>query len=59
MRYELTRFPVVKSLLKNRWLQFLIFLVMLALFLLAILAGFAGTPVGNSNFGIVFLWIAS
>lgn len=58
MRYELTRFPLVKSLLKNRWLQFLIFFVMLAGFLFAILTGFVGTPVGNGNFGIVFLWIA-
>jgi polyferredoxin len=58
MRFELTRFPLVKSLLKNRWLQFLIFFVMLAGFLFAILTGLVGTPVGNNNFGIVFIWIA-
>lgn len=58
MRSELTRFPVVKSLLKNRWLQLLVFFVMLAGFLFAILSGFAGTPVGNNNFSIVFVWIA-
>jgi polyferredoxin len=58
MRFELTRFPFIKSLLKNRWLQLLFFFVMLAGFLFAILSGFVGTPVGNSNFGIVFVWIA-
>jgi len=58
MRSELTRFPIVKSLLKNRWLQLLVFFVILAGFLFAILSGFAGTPVGNNNFSIVFVWIA-
>lgn len=58
MRIELTRSPIVKFLLKNRWPQFLFFVLMLAGFLFAILAGFSGTPVGNSNFGIVFVWIA-
>jgi len=58
MRSDLTRFPFVKSLLKNRWLQLLVFFVMLAGFFFAILSGFAGTPVGNNNFGIVFVWIA-
>jgi polyferredoxin len=58
MRSELTRFPFLKSLLKNRWPQFLAWFVMLAGFLFAILSGFFGTPVGNRNFGIVFVWIA-
>lgn len=58
MYTELTRFPLVKALLKNRWLQLLVFIVMLAGFLFAILSGFVGTPVGNSNFSIVFVWIA-
>jgi polyferredoxin len=58
MRFELTRFPFVKSLLKNRWLQLLAWFVMLAGFLFAIQAGISGTPVGNRNFSIVFVWIA-
>lgn len=58
MRLELTRFPFIKSVLKNRWLQFLVGFLMLAGFLFAILSGFSGTPVGNRNFGIVFVWIA-
>jgi polyferredoxin len=58
MRFDLTRFPVVKFLLKNRWPQLIIFILMLAGFLYAIMAGYIGTPVGNNNFGIVFVWIA-
>jgi len=58
MRSELTRFPFVKSNLKSRWPQLFVWLVMLAGFLFAILSGFSGTPVGNRNFGIVFVWIA-
>jgi hypothetical protein len=55
---ELTRFPVLKSAVKNRWPQFAIFVVMLAGYLFAILAGLIGTPVGSHNFAIVFVWIA-
>lgn len=58
MRYELTRFPLVKAVLRNRWPQLVVFTVMLAGFLMAMMAGFVGTPVGNQNFVIVFVWIA-
>jgi polyferredoxin len=58
MRSELTRYPIVKTLLKNRWPQLLVWLVILVGFLFAILSGFFGSPVGNRNFGIVFVWIA-
>ena len=55
---ELTRFPIIKSILKSRWPQLVIFAVFLAGFVIAIMAGFIGTPVGSRNFGIVFVWIA-
>jgi len=58
MRSELTRSPILKRLLKSRWPQLLLFILILAGFLFAILAGLVGTPVGNSNFAIVFVWIA-
>src|SRR3989337_2811908 len=57
-RIELTRFPIVKSAVKNRWPQLAVFIVMLAGYLFAILAGLIGTPVGSHNFSIVFVWIA-
>ena len=55
---NLLRIPLIKTLLKNRWPQFIIMAIALAGFLLAILSGFFGTPVGSRNFGIVFVWIA-
>lgn len=55
---NILRYPLVKSLLKNRWPQFIIMAIALAGFLLAILTGLFGTPVGSRNFGIVFVWIA-
>ena len=57
-RVELTRYPMFKSALKNRWPQLAVFLVMLVGYLFAILAGLIGTPVGSHNFSIVFIWIA-
>src|SRR4030065_2835990 len=55
---DLTRLPLVKPLLRSRWPQFLITAIALGGFVFAILAGFAGTPVGSRNFGILFVWIA-
>ncbi len=57
-RIDLTRYPVIKFFLKNRWPQLLVFAALLAGFLFAIFAGFFGTPVGNHNYSIVFVWIA-
>jgi len=55
---NILRYPLIKTLLKNRWPQFIIMLIALAGFLLAIFSGLFGTPVGSRNFGIVFVWIA-
>lgn len=54
---ELTRNRLVKATLRNRWPQFVIRAIALAGFLFAILSGLIGTPVGNHNFSIVFVWI--
>lgn len=56
-RFELSRIPLVKRVLVSRWLQWSLVAITLPFFLLAILAGLIGTPVGNRNFGIVFVWI--
>ena len=58
MRYDLTRLPLVKPLLKSRWPQFGLTTLALGGFVFAIVAGLIGTPVGNHNFSIVFVWIA-
>lgn len=55
---ELTRNRSVKGLLKSRYPQWMILAVMLAGYVFAIVAGLVGTPVGNRNFSIVFVWIA-
>lgn len=48
----------MRRLLISRWPQFVARALALAGILLAIAAGLAGTPVGNRNFAIVFVWIA-
>jgi polyferredoxin len=53
----LDKAPGLKPVLKSRRLQAGFTLLMLAGFVLAILAGWFGTPAGNRNFGIVFVWI--
>lgn len=55
---ELTRSPLLKGVLKNRYPQLVVFAVMLVGYVFAILAGLIGTPVGSRNFSIVFVWIA-
>ena len=57
-RRDLLRIPLLRRLLVNRWPQFIVRALALSGFLLAIVAGLAGTPVGNRNFAIVFVWIA-
>jgi polyferredoxin len=56
-RFDLAGLPPVGAALRSRWPQFLVTAIALGVFFLAILAGLAGTPVGNHNFGIVFVWI--
>lgn len=55
--WDLTAIPWVHRVLRWRPLQFALTTFTLAFFVLAIVAGFVGTPVGNRNFAIVFVWI--
>lgn len=57
MRATVSEIRFVKRLLKSRWPQWGLTAVTLFFFVLAITAGLAGTPAGNRNFGIVFVWI--
>jgi hypothetical protein len=56
-RFELTRFPWLKTILKSRTFQPVMMLLTLFFFVVAILAGFFGTPAGSHNFNIIFVWI--
>ncbi|HEX9013625.1 MAG TPA: 4Fe-4S binding protein [Anaerolineaceae bacterium] len=57
-RLDLTSDPWVRRLLVSRWPQFLLRAGLLAGFLFTILAGLLGSPIGSSNFAIIFVWIA-
>jgi hypothetical protein len=51
------RFPWLKKLVRMRSFQFLLILPNLILFYLFLIAGLFGTPIGNRNIIIVFVWI--
>ena len=56
-RWELTRWSAVRTLLRQRALNWIVMTVAFFGFLLAIAAGILGTAAGSANFGIVFVWI--
>jgi hypothetical protein len=56
-RWEMTRWPFVRNLLRQRALNWIVMTVAFFGFLLAIAAGILGTAAGSANFGIVFVWI--
>jgi len=49
--------PGLKWLLTRRWFQFAVVLPNLAFFYLFLISGIFGSPVGNRNIIIVFVWI--
>lgn len=56
-RFDLLRIPAVRWLLHQRAFQWVLVTFTLFFFVLAILTGLFGTPVGNKNFSIIFVWI--
>ncbi|MCP5050082.1 MAG: 4Fe-4S binding protein, partial [bacterium] len=57
-RFELTRFKIVRKLLKSRWFPLGLILFNLFVFTVILFAGFAGgNSTGNYNFGIMIVWI--
>ncbi len=56
-RFELTRFRIVRWFVDQRWFQYSLMLPNLFFFVIIMLAAFFGTPVGNANFAIIFVWI--
>ena len=49
--------PTLKWLVTRRWFQFAVILPNLLLFLVFLLAGVFGSPLGNRNILVVFVWI--
>jgi polyferredoxin/plastocyanin len=56
-KFELTRFKWLDSLFKKRWFQFALFVPNTFFFAVIMIAAFFGTPVGNANFAIIYVWI--
>ena len=57
-RLDLVRaIPLLGRLVRRRWFQFVFVLPGLAFFLLFIIAGCWGSPIGNRNIVITFVWI--
>lgn len=56
-RYDLMRLGLVSRLLRHRAFQYFTVLPNLFFFTIIILATLFGTPVGNHNFAIIFVWI--
>ena len=57
-RFDLfARFPWLKRLVKMRSFQFLLILPNLVFFYFFLITGLFGTPVGNRNIIIIFVWI--
>jgi hypothetical protein len=53
----ITDMPAVRWLLRGRWFQWGVTVLTLAVFLVVILSGLFGTPAGNHNFGIIYVWL--
>jgi hypothetical protein len=51
------RFPALRWVAQRRWFQFVAVLPNLLLFLFFLAAGLFGSPVGNRNIIIIFVWI--
>lgn len=47
----------VQSLVKNRWFQYALIGFNLFFFLLVLFAAFFGSPAGNANIAVIFVWI--
>ena len=56
-RFDLLQIPLIRAVLRHRAFQASLILVNTFFFMIVILSGLVGTPVGNSNFSIIFVWI--
>lgn len=57
MRWAISDIPAIKHLLRGRWFQWALTVLTLAVFVVVILTGLFGTPAGNHNFGIIYVWL--
>lgn len=58
LRFPLTKFKLVRALLKSRWFPFLPIVANLFIFTIILMAGLiGGLGAGNYNFGVMIVWI--
>jgi len=58
LRFPLTKFKPLRTLLKSRWFPFILIMVNLFIFTVILLAGFiGGLSSGSYNFGVMLVWI--
>ncbi|HBY97673.1 MAG: cupredoxin domain-containing protein [Ardenticatenaceae bacterium] len=55
--FDLLGIGLLRRVLRHRAFQFFVILPNLFFFVLVLLTAFFGTPVGNHNFAIIFVWI--
>ena len=57
-RFELSKFKIVRKLLKSRWFPLSIIIANLGIFTIILISSFVGgLSTGNYNFGIMVVWI--
>ncbi|MFW9930961.1 MAG: 4Fe-4S binding protein [Candidatus Thorarchaeota archaeon] len=56
-RFNLLSIPIIKWIVNQRFYPLIFVALNLVVFSIVIFAGFFGTPVGNANIAIVFVWI--
>jgi polyferredoxin/peroxiredoxin len=58
-KFELTKFPLVRALLKSRWFPLLPIIFNLSIFTIILMAAYIGgfNGAGNYNFGVMIVWI--
>lgn len=51
------KIPLIKTIARKRWLQFILVFPTFIIFYILLMAGVFGTPVGNKNVIVIFVWI--
>ncbi|MDP2984017.1 MAG: FAD-dependent oxidoreductase [Candidatus Latescibacter sp.] len=57
-RFEITRYPLIRGLIKNRWPRYLAIMFSTVFFTVILVSCYVGgVSAGNFNFGIMYVWI--
>lgn len=57
-RFELTRYPIIRRMLKSRWPRYLAIMFTTFFFTIILISAYVGgSSAGNYNFAVMFVWI--